>query len=155
MFLSPAKVLVIAVVALAVLGPDTLPKVAKQIGVLSRLLRSVRQGLESEVRGTFPDLPPTETITRAVRSPLGFLDQLAEAPDEESGPLSEGSTRPDPSPLPGVEEAAASGTGSAGGTGSAAGRPPGSTGPVEASPVRADRARTGTDGRRPGEPGRN
>ena len=31
-FLSPAKLLVILVVALVVLGPDKLPRVAKQIG---------------------------------------------------------------------------------------------------------------------------
>lgn len=33
-FLSPAKLLVILVIALVVLGPDKLPKVARQIGGL-------------------------------------------------------------------------------------------------------------------------
>ena len=69
-FLSPAKLLVILVVALIVLGPDKLPKVAKQIGGLWGDFRRFRERLESDVRGTFPDLPSTETITQAVRSPL-------------------------------------------------------------------------------------
>ncbi len=75
MFLmSPAKLLVVLVVALVVLGPDKLPKVAKQVGSLWADLRRFREKLESEVRDTFPDLPSTETITRAVRSPLSFLE---------------------------------------------------------------------------------
>ena len=77
--LSPAKLLVILVVALVVLGPDKLPKVAKQIGSLWHDFRLFRQRLESDVRGSFPDLPSTDTITRAVRSPLSFLDNLADA----------------------------------------------------------------------------
>ncbi len=78
-FLSPAKLLVILVVALVVLGPDKLPKVAKQIGSLWGDFRKFRARLESDVRGNFPDLPSSETITQAVRSPLSFLDNLADA----------------------------------------------------------------------------
>ncbi len=76
-FLSPAKLLVILVVALVVLGPDKLPKVAKQIGGLWSDFAKFRQKLESDVRGSFPDLPSTATITRAVRSPMTLLDTLA------------------------------------------------------------------------------
>ncbi len=82
--LSPAKLLVILVVALVVLGPDKLPKVARQIGGLWQDFRSFRQRLESDVRGTFPDLPSTETITRAVRSPVSFLDSLADGQGGEN-----------------------------------------------------------------------
>lgn len=77
-FLSPAKVLVILVVALVVLGPDKLPKVARQIGSLWADFRRFRQRLESDVRGTFPDLPSSEKIAQAVRSPISFLDDLAD-----------------------------------------------------------------------------
>jgi sec-independent protein translocase protein TatB len=97
-FLSPAKILVILVVALVVLGPDKLPKVAKQIGGLWGDFRKFREKLESEVRGTFPDLPSTETITHAVRSPLSFLDTLADSHTAENGTTSEtvnGSEPPD------------------------------------------------------------
>ncbi len=85
-FLSPAKVLVILVVAVIVLGPDKLPRVAKQIGSLWGDFRRFRQRLESDVRGSFPDLPSTETIAQAVRSPISFLDNLADShsPDNEA-----------------------------------------------------------------------
>jgi TatA/E family protein of Tat protein translocase len=82
-FLSPAKVLVILVVVLVVLGPDKLPKVARQIGGLWGDFRKLRQRLESEVRGTFPDMPSTDRITQAVRSPISFLDTLADEHAEE------------------------------------------------------------------------
>jgi sec-independent protein translocase protein TatB len=84
-FLSPAKLLVILVVALVVLGPDKLPKMAKQIGSLWSDFRTFRQRLESDVRGNFPDLPSTEKITQAVRSPLSFLDGLADSHTASNG----------------------------------------------------------------------
>ena len=68
-FLSPAKLLIILVVALVVLGPDKLPKVAKQIGGLWGDFRKFRERLETDVRGSFPDLPSTDKIAQAVRSP--------------------------------------------------------------------------------------
>jgi Sec-independent protein translocase protein TatA len=76
--LSPAKLLVILVVALIVLGPEKLPQMARQLGALWHDLRKWRSRLESEVRGTFPNLPPPEEVARAVRSPLAFLDRLAD-----------------------------------------------------------------------------
>ncbi len=87
--LSPAKLLVILVVALAVLGPDKLPTLAKQVGNLWRDFSRFRQKLESDVRASWPDLPSTETIAKAVRAPVSFLDTLADAPPEGDGTLSE------------------------------------------------------------------
>jgi TatA/E family protein of Tat protein translocase len=86
--LSPAKLLVILVVAVVVLGPDKLPKVAKQIGSLWGDFRKFRERLESDVRGSFPDLPSSATISHAVRSPLSFLDTLAENHSTENGATS-------------------------------------------------------------------
>lgn len=77
--LSPAKILVVLVIALIVLGPDKLPDVARQVGAMWGDLRKWRARLESEVRGTFPELPPTHEVVQAVRSPLSFLDRLADA----------------------------------------------------------------------------
>jgi sec-independent protein translocase protein TatB len=90
--LDPAKVLVVLVVALVVLGPDKLPRAARQLGAAWNQLRRWRSRLEEEVRGTFPDLPPASTIGEAVRSPLRFLDRLA---DEHDGSDPAGGT---PSP---------------------------------------------------------
>ncbi|HMK63307.1 MAG TPA: twin-arginine translocase TatA/TatE family subunit [Acidimicrobiales bacterium] len=85
MFLSPAKLLVILVVALVVLGPEKLPGVARQLGALWGDLRRWRMRLEREVRGIFPDLPSSHEITQAVRSPLSYLDKLADEHERGSG----------------------------------------------------------------------
>jgi len=77
--LSPAKLLVVLVIALIVLGPEKLPQVARQLGAFWGDVRRWRERLESEVRNTFPDLPPTHEVVQAVRSPLSFLDRLADA----------------------------------------------------------------------------
>jgi sec-independent protein translocase protein TatB len=76
--LSPAKLLVILVIALIVLGPEKLPQVARQLGAAWHDFRQWRSRVESEVRGTFPNLPPTHEVAQAVRSPLAFLDRLAD-----------------------------------------------------------------------------
>ncbi len=83
--LSPAKLLVVLVVALIVLGPEKLPDMARQVGALWGDLRKWRSRLESEVRGTFPQLPPTHEVVQAVRSPLSFLDRLADAHESTDG----------------------------------------------------------------------
>jgi Sec-independent protein translocase protein TatA len=83
MFLDPAKLFVILIVALVVLGPDKLPSVARQMGAAWGEIRRFRERLEGEVRGAFPDLPSTHQVAQAVRSPLAFLDQLADAHERE------------------------------------------------------------------------
>jgi len=94
--LSPAKIMVVLVVAIIVLGPDKLPKVARQVGSLWGDFRRLRQRLETDVRGNFPDLPSTDTITQAVRSPISFLDSLADshAADNDATPPAAGDRRP-------------------------------------------------------------
>jgi sec-independent protein translocase protein TatB len=82
-FLDPSKLLVILIVALVVLGPDKLPGVARQMGAAWGEIRKFRERLETEVRGTFPDLPSTHQVAQAVRSPLSFLDQLADAHEQK------------------------------------------------------------------------
>src|SRR5579863_7913490 len=76
--LSPAKLLVILIIALVVLGPEKLPQVARQLGAAWHDLRQWRSRMEDEVRGAFPNLPPTHEVAQAVRSPLAFLDRLAD-----------------------------------------------------------------------------
>jgi sec-independent protein translocase protein TatB len=82
-FLDPTKLLVILIVALVVLGPDKLPTVARQMGAAWGELRKLRERLETEVRGTFPDLPSSHEMVQAVRSPLAFLDQVADAHERD------------------------------------------------------------------------
>jgi sec-independent protein translocase protein TatB len=82
--LDPGKLLVIAVVAIILLGPDRLPQVARQLGGAWRSFNEFRHRMESEVRNTMPDLPPTSEIARLARSPSALLYHLSTmAPDEE------------------------------------------------------------------------
>jgi Sec-independent protein translocase protein TatA len=81
--LDPAKLMVVLVVGLIVLGPDKLPKLARQLGAAWGDLRRLRQRLEDEVRGAFPEMPSTHEVARAVRSPIALLDRLADAHERE------------------------------------------------------------------------
>jgi sec-independent protein translocase protein TatB len=75
--LDPAKLLVIAVVAIILLGPDRLPQVARQVGAAWRSFNEFRHRMEAEVRDTMPDLPPTHEIARLARSPSALLNRLS------------------------------------------------------------------------------
>jgi Sec-independent protein translocase protein TatA len=72
--LDPAKILVIGMLALVLLGPDRLPKVARQLGGAWRELTRLRDQVTDEVRAAFPveDLPripsPSRSISSAVSS---------------------------------------------------------------------------------------
>jgi sec-independent protein translocase protein TatB len=83
--LSPPKLLMILVIALVVLGPDKLPSAARRIGAVWRDFTRWRAQLESEVRASFPDLPSTTEVARAVRSPISLLDRLAEEHGASTG----------------------------------------------------------------------
>src|SRR5208282_1872053 len=75
--LDPGKLIVIAVVAIILLGPDRLPQVARQVGGAWRSFNEFRHRMESEVRNTMPDLPPTSEIARLARSPSALLNHLS------------------------------------------------------------------------------
>jgi sec-independent protein translocase protein TatB len=76
--LSPVRLVIIAVVALIVLGPDKLPQVARQAGSLWHTLRSLQQRVEDEIREVAPDLPRSSDLVRYARSPVSLLNQLAD-----------------------------------------------------------------------------
>jgi Sec-independent protein translocase protein TatA len=127
MFLDPVKLLVIGVVALMVLGPDHLPRLARSAGSLWHEFQGLRARLDQHVHDAFPDLPATHEIAAAVRSPIVLLDRLAKeavapAPTSEAPSASDAqapvtkatatteSALPDP-----CDERAASGSASASG----------------------------------------
>ena len=84
--LDPAKLLIIAVVAVLLLGPDKLPQVARQVGAAWRSVNEFRHRMESEVRTSMPDLPSSADIARLARSPSALLNHLSNmAPDETEG----------------------------------------------------------------------
>ena len=80
--LDPAKLLIIAVVAVILLGPDKLPQVARQVGAAWRSFNEFRHRMETEVRSSIPDLPSSADIARLARSPSALLNHLSTlAPD--------------------------------------------------------------------------
>ena len=106
--LDPAKLLIIAVVAVILLGPDKLPQVARQVGGAWRSFNEFRHRMETEVRGSIPDLPSTTDIARLARSPSALLNHLSSmdgkgedtAPDTATG-AGAGAT-PETPPAPGT-----------------------------------------------------
>jgi len=102
--LDPAKLLVIAVVAVILLGPDKLPQVARQVGSAWRTFSEFRHKMESEVRSSIPDLPSSADIARLARSPSALLDHLSSL-DGDAGPTGAPSSEDGPrdeSPVTGV-----------------------------------------------------
>jgi sec-independent protein translocase protein TatB len=81
--LDPGKLIIIAVVAIILLGPDKLPQVARQVGGAWRSFGEFRRRMESEVRSTMPDLPPSSEIARLARSPAALLHHLSTMSDED------------------------------------------------------------------------
>jgi sec-independent protein translocase protein TatB len=92
--LDPAKLLVIAVVAIILLGPDRLPQVARQVGGVWRSFNDYRHRMESQVRTAIPDLPSSAEIARLARSPSALLNHLSSMSPGNPG------TGDEPAPVP-------------------------------------------------------
>jgi sec-independent protein translocase protein TatB len=98
--LDPAKLLIIAVVAVILLGPDRLPQLARQVGGYWRTFNDYRHRMEAQVRESMPDLPSTVEITRLARSPSALLDHLSTMgsdSDKDADPLTAPVVEPSPS----------------------------------------------------------
>src|SRR5579871_1747339 len=54
--LDPVRILMILLAGVVLLGPERLPRAARQLGQLWRDLAKLRERLESEVRSAMPDL---------------------------------------------------------------------------------------------------
>ncbi|HUE07476.1 MAG TPA: twin-arginine translocase TatA/TatE family subunit [Acidimicrobiales bacterium] len=113
--LDPGKLIVIAVVAIILLGPDKLPQFARQVGGAWRTFNDFRHRMESEVRSTMPDLPPTSEIARLARSPSALLTHLSNLPSEEEEAPDGSFQPPAGAAANGTGEGASDGTESAGG----------------------------------------
>ena len=78
--LDPAKLFVILVVAFLVLGPERLPRVARQLGGAWRELTRIRTEVTEEVRAAFPvdDLPHLPHIPNAGSAVSSFVAGITE-----------------------------------------------------------------------------
>jgi sec-independent protein translocase protein TatB len=84
--LDPAKLLVILVLALVVIGPERLPKVARQAGAAWREVTRIRDQVTEEVRSAIPELGDLPEIPKLKPGALsGFLNDLTKAPARAPG----------------------------------------------------------------------
>jgi sec-independent protein translocase protein TatB len=87
LFLSPAKLLLVLVVVLIVVGPDKLPSVARQLGAAIESLKNFHSKVEKDVRESIPNLPSTAEIAKMARSPSALLSTLIEMPSGHDEPV--------------------------------------------------------------------
>ena len=87
--LDPAKILVVLVLALVVLGPERLPRVARQLGAAWRELTRVRAQVTDEVRSALPDLDLPNIPRVRPGAVSGFLNDLTRS-SESTTPADDG-----------------------------------------------------------------
>ncbi len=75
--LDPAKLMLIAVVALVVLGPDKLPAAARKISSLLKDLQKMRASLETEAKKFTGDLPFGDEL-RSARETIGKVTAVTD-----------------------------------------------------------------------------
>jgi sec-independent protein translocase protein TatB len=95
--ISATELLVIAVVALLVLGPDKLPDAMRKLGRATREIRRVTSGFEAELRDALSD--PIETPT----PPATPTSNGASAPND-AAPLTPANPTAVPEPAPSVPD---------------------------------------------------
>jgi Sec-independent protein translocase protein TatA len=85
--LDPAKLLVILVIALVVLGPERLPAVARQMAAVIKELNRVRDQVRDEVKSALPDvdLPKIPRIPSARSAIAGLFEEPSARPGEKAG----------------------------------------------------------------------
>lgn len=96
--LDPAKLLVILVLALVLLGPDRLPRAPRQVGAFWREFTQFRVRLEDEVRGAIPDvdLPKIPVIPKSGLT--GYLTGMMRDADRSRGSTAVGGATDDDEP---------------------------------------------------------
>ena len=82
--LDPAKIFLILVIALIVVGPERLPGVARQLGGMWRELNRLRTKFEEEVRAAVPDLDLPNIPTSPSRAITGYLTGLVSGQTDAS-----------------------------------------------------------------------
>lgn len=78
--LGVAEILVIAIVALVFLGPDKLPKAARQLGKALRELRRHSENVKAELRDVV-DIDGVTQMQRDFKEAVDFRSVLTDAPD--------------------------------------------------------------------------
>lgn len=83
-FLDPGKILVVLVLALLVLGPERLPRAARQAGTAWRELTRIKEQVTDEIRSALPeDMPSIPRMPNNMVS--GFLSDLTKPSSATQG----------------------------------------------------------------------
>jgi sec-independent protein translocase protein TatB len=89
--LDPAKMLIILVLALVVIGPERLPRFARQAGSMWREVTRVRQQVVDEVRSAVPEIDQLPKIPKLKPGAVsGFLNDLTRSPAGAAGAVAAG-----------------------------------------------------------------
>jgi sec-independent protein translocase protein TatB len=88
--LDPAKILIVLLLAVIVLGPERLPKAARQLGSAWRELTKLRDKLEAEVRSAMPDLDLPKIPALPARGLTGYLGGMMLSGSGSAGAASAG-----------------------------------------------------------------
>ena len=102
--ISATELLVIAVVALLVLGPDKLPEAMRKLGRATREIRRITSGFEAELRDALSEpvespKPPAETVASTTPSPEP--QNPTAVPEAAPTPAPTPADVPEPQPSPG------------------------------------------------------
>lgn len=107
--LSPAKLLVLAVIALVIFGPHELPKLASQAGQALRDLRKIAEGAKNDLREglgpefsdfDFDDLNPKRFVQKHLLDDLNGDSATAGAAAQPSRPAASNGLRLAPGERP-------------------------------------------------------
>ena len=79
--------MIIAFVALVLVGPDKLPETMHKVGSFWRDLKDRQAKLETSVRESMPNLPSTTELARMARSPVTLLNKLADFDAKSNQPI--------------------------------------------------------------------
>ena len=74
--LDPAKIFLLLVIALIVVGPERLPGAARQLGGAWRELNKLREKFDEEVRALVPDLDLPKIPTSPSKAVTGYISGL-------------------------------------------------------------------------------
>jgi sec-independent protein translocase protein TatB len=83
--LDPEKLLMVLLVAVVVVGPERLPRIARQIGSFFHGMTEMRERLASEVREALPDLDLPKIPALPKRGLTGYLTAMMASTTSQAG----------------------------------------------------------------------
>lgn len=106
--ITPVKVLIVAVIALLVLGPEKLPEMMRKAGKAWADFRSFRENMEAQVRETVGDVPGLSDLTKLTKfTNVGIKSTIASSLNSAMSTPTTIAAPSDPPLAPAIPSAAA------------------------------------------------